>query len=101
MRLPAYFPLRQAYVSMPALSMHILTHDLKYRCTLCPKAFSRPWLLQGHLRSHSGEKPFGCTHCGRAFADRYVLPPLAPAGPPQLAQRGETRRLHALRASIR
>ena len=38
------------YVSMPALSMHVLTHSLNHRCELCGKAFSRPWLLQGHLR---------------------------------------------------
>jgi len=38
------------YVSMPALSMHILTHTLNHRCDVCGKAFSRPWLLQGHRR---------------------------------------------------
>jgi len=46
----------KVYVSMPALSMHLLTHDLKYRCSSCDKAFSRPWLLRGHERSHTGEK---------------------------------------------
>ncbi|KAL3109535.1 hypothetical protein niasHT_011690 [Heterodera trifolii] len=61
------------YVSMPALSMHLLTHNAQHKCDICGKRFSRPWLLKGHIRSHTGHKPFGCGNCGKAFSDRSNL----------------------------
>nr|CAD2171666.1 unnamed protein product [Meloidogyne enterolobii] len=61
------------YFSMPAFAMHILTHQAKHKCPKCAKLFSRPWLLKGHLRSHTGQKPFGCGNCGKAFSDRSNL----------------------------
>ncbi|KAF5099463.1 hypothetical protein D0Z03_001028 [Geotrichum reessii] len=43
----------------------------KYLCPElnCDKAYSRPCLLQQHLRSHADERPYVCTHpgCGKAF----------------------------------
>lgn len=32
------------------------------------QAFTASSILRTHIRQHSGERPFKCKHCGKAFA---------------------------------
>ncbi|RLW12946.1 hypothetical protein DV515_00000320 [Chloebia gouldiae] len=47
------------------LRIHILHVHEKHRPH---KAFTASSILRTHIRQHSGEKPFKCKHCGKAFA---------------------------------
>ncbi|KAK7080820.1 hypothetical protein SK128_020997, partial [Halocaridina rubra] len=44
----------------------------KVMCDICGKILHR-YFLKNHMSYHSGDKPFKCKECGKAFRNKYVL----------------------------
>ncbi|XP_043914131.1 sal-like protein 2 [Protopterus annectens] len=57
----------------PALTPPSRRTPKQHICHACKKSFSSSSALQIHERIHTGEKPFGCSICGRAFTTRGNL----------------------------
>ncbi|XP_046875736.1 transcription factor HIVEP3 isoform X1 [Hypomesus transpacificus] len=45
----------------------------KYVCSYCGRACAKPSVLQKHIRSHTGERPYPCGPCGFSFKTKSNL----------------------------
>ncbi|XP_035713657.1 zinc finger protein 264-like isoform X1 [Folsomia candida] len=61
----------KTYLSRRAVSRHVKAEHAKnpvrFPCTLCAKEFKHKPHLELHISTHTTEKPFKCSTCGRGF----------------------------------
>ncbi|RPD55028.1 hypothetical protein L227DRAFT_332810 [Lentinus tigrinus ALCF2SS1-6] len=71
-----YRPLR---ISRPLLSSTNIPPQVldtmagDHKCPVCQSTFTRPQHVARHMRSHTGDRPYKCQHCGDQFARSDLL----------------------------
>ncbi|KAI7899452.1 uncharacterized protein BX663DRAFT_520966 [Cokeromyces recurvatus] len=46
-------------------ALYVCQHDN------CGRSFTRPYNLTSHMKTHTTERPYACSHCGRRFARQH------------------------------
>ncbi|KAI1205006.1 putative zinc finger protein [Annulohypoxylon truncatum] len=49
------------------LAQHKRKRQTEFKCSQCPKVFTKKYNLQSHLNSHGNERPYKCMRCGQQF----------------------------------
>ena len=70
---------RKMGTSKPKLSSKVkeqkvmLKKDRCYKCSFCGKTFKNNFFLVHHVRTHTGERPYKCDHCDKAYIAKSSL----------------------------
>jgi scratch-like protein len=58
---------------MEMLPSSLRLGERPFNCSLCAKAFADKSNLRAHVQTHSNSKPFECGKCGKNFALKSYL----------------------------